>query len=112
MGSFELKEAPAGASGAPVLTADTKKSNRRSGRNSDQKAVATYFTVARAEVEEADNLQLAPKMLFKGTMVMQAPQPDLAMDGFIKPALKKTPGFGGRLDSVQGKSGRTSGDKG
>ena len=30
-------------------------------------------------------------MLFKGNITMQAPAPDLAMDGFIKPALKKRP---------------------
>ncbi|MCX6213490.1 hypothetical protein [Spirosoma sp.] len=95
MGSFELKEAPAGAvtkPDAPSLTADTKKAGRtatRSKRNANAKPVTTYFTVARAEVEEEDNLQLAPKMLFKGAITMQAPSPDLAMDGFIKPALKK-----------------------
>ncbi|GAB4001388.1 hypothetical protein GCM10028807_57580 [Spirosoma daeguense] len=83
MGSFELKEAP-----SATLTADTKKTpkNRR-GANSN--SLTTYFTVAKAEVDEADNLQLAPKMLYKGSISMQAPQPDLAMDGFIKPALKK-----------------------
>ncbi|SFD99074.1 hypothetical protein [Spirosoma endophyticum] len=85
MGSFELKEAPAVA--ASTLTADTKKSGR--GRKNATQPATTYFTVARAEVDEDDNLQLAPKMLYKGTISMQAPQPDLAMDGFIKPALKK-----------------------
>ncbi|MFD2932253.1 hypothetical protein [Spirosoma flavum] len=86
MGSFELKEAPVVASS--TLTADTKKTPK--GRRKDvQKPLTTYFTVARAEVDEDDNLQLAPKMLFKGTIAMQAPSRDLAMDGFIKPALKK-----------------------
>ncbi|MBD2754803.1 hypothetical protein [Spirosoma validum] len=85
MGSFELKEAPAVASS--TLTADTKKSTK--GRKNSAQSAMTYFTVARAEVDEDDNLQLAPKMLYKGAIMMQAPQPDLAMDGFIKPALKK-----------------------
>ena len=89
MGSFELKEAPAVA--PTTLTADTKKPARRSGRNAVSKPATTYFTVARAEVDEVDNLQLAPKMLFKGTIAMQAPDKDLALDGFIKPALKKRP---------------------
>ncbi|GAB2554097.1 hypothetical protein GCM10027085_51480 [Spirosoma aerophilum] len=95
MGSFELKEAPAVAVTKPAtasLTADTKKAGRaatRGKRSVADKPTATYFTVARAEVDEDDNLQLAPKMLFKGTIAMQAPSPDLAMDGFIKPALKK-----------------------
>lgn len=87
MGSFELKEAPAVASN--TLTADTKKPAK--GRKNAAQSSATYFTVARAEVDEDDNLQLAPKMLYKGSIIMQAPQPDLAMDGFIKPALKKRP---------------------
>ncbi|MVM32347.1 hypothetical protein GO755_20035 [Spirosoma sp. HMF4905] len=86
MGSFELKEAPAVASAN--LTADAKKTPK-SRRSAAAKPVTTYFTVARAEVDEDDNLQLAPKMLFKGTIAMQAPSRDLAMDGFIKPALKK-----------------------
>ena len=94
MGSFELKEAPgriAPAVAPSALTADAKKAVRRSGRNASSKPLTTYFTVARAEVEEADNLQLAPKMLFKGIIAMQAPDKDLALDGFIKPALKKRP---------------------
>jgi hypothetical protein len=86
MGSFELKEAPAVASA--TLTADAKKAPK-SRRSTTAKPVTTYFTIARAEVDEDDNLQLAPKMLFKGTIAMQAPSRDLAMDGFIKPALKK-----------------------
>lgn len=88
MGSFELKEAPAVA--AANLTADAKKSSR-SRRGSSNKPVTTYFTIARAEVDEDDNLQLAPKMLFKGSISMQAPDRDLALDGAIKPALKKRP---------------------
>ncbi|WP_338877133.1 hypothetical protein WBJ53_00370 [Spirosoma sp. SC4-14] len=84
MGSFELKEVPAN------LTADTKKT-ARSRRSSSQKPLTTYFTVARADVDEDDNLQLAPKMLFKGAITMQAPERDLALDGAIKPALKKRP---------------------
>ncbi|HLL93566.1 MAG TPA: hypothetical protein VK404_01220, partial [Spirosoma sp.] len=92
MGSFELKEASSVASTA--LTADTKRP-RRAGRSASAGAqgsgLTTYYTVARAEVDEADNLQLAPKMLFKGSVSMQAPQKDLALDGFIKPALKKRP---------------------
>jgi hypothetical protein len=81
MGSFELKE-------APVLTADASKASRRKNVS---KATTTYFTVARAEVDEMDNLQLAPNMLFKGNIVMQAPEKDLALEGAIKPALKKRP---------------------
>lgn len=98
MGTFELKEAPGGiapAVAATSLTADTKKPTRSKRSDSQNRnggpALTTYFTVARAEVDEDDNLQLAPNMLFKGNVVMQAPQQDLAMDGSIKPALKKRP---------------------
>lgn len=87
MGSFELKEAPAVA--AASLTADTKKPLRRGGRSGPQKPLTTYFTVAKADVEEDDNLQLAPRMQYKGIIAMQAPTKDLALDGFIKPVLKK-----------------------
>jgi hypothetical protein len=98
MQSFELKEAPATVAsrpGEPTLTADTKKPARRSGKNA-QKPLTTYFTVARADVDEDDNLQLAPKMMYKGSIIMQAPDKDLALDGFIRPALKK------RQDLVSG----------
>ena len=93
MGSFELKEAPAVASA--TLTADMKKP-ARGRRKANQQPAMTYFTVARAEVGEDDNLQLAPKMQYKGDVVMEAPRPDLALDGFIRPALKK------RRDLVSG----------
>jgi len=87
MQSFELKEAPAVAGAS--LTADTKKPARGKRNAASTKAATTYFTVARAEVDEDDNLQLAPKMLYKGLITMQAPEKDLALDGYIKPALKK-----------------------
>lgn len=87
MGSFELKEAPVAA--PTTLTADTRKPARGKRGAADAKQAITYFTVARAEVDEADNLQLAPKMLYKGAVVMEAPEKDLKLDGYIKPALKK-----------------------
>ncbi len=88
MQSFELNEAPAVA-GAILLTADTKRGGRRSGKAKTDQPATTYFTVARAEVSEVDNLQLAPKLLYKGAITMRAPEKDLALDGYIKPALKK-----------------------
>ncbi|GAA4411340.1 hypothetical protein GCM10023187_37000 [Nibrella viscosa] len=83
MGSFDLKEAPVLASNGVV--ADTRSARRRSS----QKPLTTYYTVARAEIEEDDKLLLAPKMQFKGNITMQAPEKDLTIDGYIKPALKK-----------------------
>ena len=104
MGSFELKEATVApqqalASSAPLSAAekamvgDVKevkevKPKRKGASNLPTK---TYFTVARAEIDEKDNLMLAPRIAFKGDIVMQAPDKDLALDGFIKPAQKKRP---------------------
>ena len=87
MQSFELQEAPAVA--GATLTADAKKGSRRSGKAKAGQPAMAYFTTARAEVSEVDNLQLAPKLLYKGAITMRAPEKDLALDGYIKPALKK-----------------------
>lgn len=92
MESFELKE-------EPIVTADagavkpTAKASRRKGTQTTQ---TSYYTVARAEVDEASNLLLAPRMQFKGNITMQAPDKDLALDGFLKPVLKK------RADLISG----------
>lgn len=103
MGSFELKEAtaaaPALASASPLSAAekamvgDVKevKETKNRRKNTNNQPTKTYFTVARAEINEKDNLMLAPRIAFKGDIVMQAPEKDLALDGFIKPALKKRP---------------------
>jgi len=94
MGSFEFKEskvAPALASTQATPDPTTRgpaKGRRKSG---SQQSETTYFTVARAEIDENDKLQLAPRMMFKGDIVMQAPEKDLGLDGFIKPSLKKRP---------------------
>ncbi|AQG81423.1 hypothetical protein [Spirosoma montaniterrae] len=97
MGSFELKEAPAVAANSPSPEKQEKgggdevrKPTRKTNRTpKNTNAGKTYFTVARAEVEETDNLQLAPRILYKGLITMEAPRQDLALDGAIKPALKK-----------------------
>ncbi len=91
MGNFDLQE-----TAAPTLTADARKGSRSSRRSGAGAAVKTYTTVAKAEVDEDDNLQLAPQMLYKGAILMQASAPDLALDWFIKPALKK------RADLISG----------
>ncbi len=89
MGSFELKEAPVAPAVASTQNAPTVGKGRR--KVGSPASGTTYFTVARAEIVERDNLQLAPRMTFKGDIVMQAPEKDLALDGFIKPTLKKRP---------------------
>lgn len=93
MGSFEFKEAaanPALASGQNTTATTVSKGRGRKSAAPGQSAT-TYYTVARAEIVERDNLQLAPRMTFKGDIVMQAPEKDLGLDGYIKPALKKRP---------------------
>lgn len=92
MGSFELKE-------VPVVTADAgargvAKTTTR--RKSNGRGQTSYYTVARAEVEETNNLLIAPRMQFKGNITMEAPDKDLALDGFLKPVLKK------RADLISG----------
>jgi len=83
MESFELKE------GSPAATAVASRTNRRPGKESQ--LAPAFYTVATADIDEADNLMLAPKMTYKGNITMMAPDPELKLDGFIKPALKKRP---------------------
>ena len=111
MGSFELKESigtpTALASASPLSAAEKamvgdvketkeKEKESRSKKKTTNAPARTYFTVARAEIEEKDNLMLAPRIAFKGDIVMQAPDKDLALDGSIKPVLRK------RQDLVSG----------
>ncbi|RRA98750.1 hypothetical protein [Larkinella rosea] len=84
MGSFELKEA------APVALASNSRTAGRKGKNGSELA-KTYYTVARADVDERDNVTLAPKVAFKGSITMMAPEQDLKLEGAIKIALKKRP---------------------
>ncbi|MGV3557591.1 hypothetical protein [Larkinella arboricola] len=84
MGSFELKEA------APVALASNNRNAGRKGKNGNELA-KTYYTVARADVDERDNVMLAPKVQFKGSVTMMAPEQDLKLEGAIKMALKKRP---------------------
>lgn len=106
MGSFDLREATAQATVVPAKKEETAQvapevtingvekpqpAKRRAGRTQpqNQQPGQTYFTTATAEVSEKDNLQLAPRMQFKGNITMNAPEKDLALDGSIKPILKK-----------------------
>jgi hypothetical protein len=88
MGSFELKEAPKTATltASTALAKTTKAANRRRNQTANG---TTYFTVARAEIEEDDKLLLAPRIQFKGSVTMLAPEKDLQLAGYVKPVLKK-----------------------
>ncbi|WP_266362192.1 hypothetical protein [Tellurirhabdus rosea] len=83
MGSFELKEVA-----NPNANAVASRNNRRAGR---AQPAMTYYTVATADVDERDNLMLAPRIQYRGTITMLAPEKDLKLDGAIKMALKKRP---------------------
>ncbi len=89
MGSFELKEADKTAA-VPTRTVASR-GRKRGGAATSSQPLATYYTVARADIQEADRLILAPKIQFKGDILMRAPEKDLALDGYIKPLLKKRP---------------------
>jgi len=93
MGSFEFKEADKVAA-APAKSA-TKVLSRKKAAGPAQ-PLTTYYTVARADIDENDKLMLTSKMQFKGDIMMKAPEKDLGLDGFVKPVLKK------RLDLISG----------
>ena len=52
-------------------------------------ATKTFFTAARAEITEGDNFIISPRIQYKGSMVMLAPEPNLQFSGYVKPIIKK-----------------------
>jgi hypothetical protein len=75
MGNFELRQA------VPlVANVDNKKGKANKQSNS--------YTVARAEIAEADKFVIAPKLQYKGRMTMLAPEANLQFDGYVKPVIK------------------------
>ncbi|MEZ4903278.1 MAG: hypothetical protein R2822_16720 [Spirosomataceae bacterium] len=74
MGNFNLRESN--------LTAST------SSRLVQSKTKSAY-TVARAEIVELDNFVVGPRLQYKGSMTMLAPEPNLQFDGYIKPIIKQ-----------------------
>ncbi|MCE6990717.1 hypothetical protein [Dyadobacter sp. CY323] len=77
MQNFELRE---------MGVADTGK---RSRNNTNQaNAAVKYYTTARADVKEAENLILSPRIQFKGGINLIAYEPSLQLDGFVKPVIK------------------------
>jgi hypothetical protein len=88
--SASSKKQAGKAKSSPVV-AKTQPVKRQPSRAQPQNLPPnqTYFTTATAEVTEKDNLQLAPRMQFKGAITMNAPEEDLSLEGSIKPILKK-----------------------
>jgi hypothetical protein len=97
MGSFELKEVKEDPNAKPGATSDAvasaaKQPARRTGKKgASGTSGGRFYTVANADIDENDKLMLAPRMQFKGAILVKAPDKDLALDGFVKPALKKRP---------------------
>jgi hypothetical protein len=79
MQNFELKE----------ISAESRK-GRADNKNN---AAVKYYTTARADVKEAENLFLSPRIQFKGGINLIAYEPSLKLDGFVKPVLKYRKNF-------------------
>ncbi|WP_147277182.1 hypothetical protein [Runella aurantiaca] len=77
MGNFDLRQ---------ITTASASTSTRV-----PQSKTKVFSTVARAEIVEADNFVVGPRLQYKGGMTMLAPEPNLQFDGYIKPIIKKRP---------------------
>ncbi|MCU0340892.1 MAG: hypothetical protein MUE30_13490, partial [Spirosomaceae bacterium] len=80
MGNFDLRQATTEAA-----------ANARRQVSDKAKPAKVFYTVARAEVSEADNFVAAPRLQYKGALTMLAPEPNLQFNGFVKPILKKRP---------------------
>lgn len=74
MQNFELKE----------VAEDAKKAKSDNKNNTPIR----YYTTARADIKEAENLFLSPRIQFKGGINLVAYEPSLKLDGFVKPVLK------------------------
>lgn len=65
------------------------------GRILESKGSGKLSTIARARVQEQDQVYLAKKMLYIGELTMLAPFKNLSLKGQILPDLKKYPMIGG-----------------
>ncbi|MGV3602403.1 MAG: hypothetical protein ACO1N1_14420 [Dyadobacter fermentans] len=76
MQNFELVEVGAGEEG------------KRKAKDSNPSAGVKYYTTARADIKEAENLFLSPRIQYKGAINLVAYEPSLKLDGFVKPVIK------------------------
>ncbi|WP_439582241.1 hypothetical protein [Dyadobacter bucti] len=77
MQNFELKELteiPAG--------------KRSRAESKTPSATPKYYTTARANIKETDNLTLSPRIQYKGAINLIAYEPSLKLEGFVKPVIK------------------------
>lgn len=62
-------------------------------RHAGRESIATHQTVANGAVNEKSNLVIAPRIFYKGDMVMYATKPALQLRGYVKLDLKKIKGY-------------------
>lgn len=80
MQNFELREIAAANEG-------------KRKRSENDSASIKYYTTARADIKEADNLILSPRIQYKGSINLIAYEPSLKLEGFVKPVLKPRKDF-------------------
>jgi hypothetical protein len=76
MQNFELVEMGAAGEG------------KRTKNDNKAPATAKYYTTARADIKETENLILSPRIQYKGGINLIAYEPSLQLDGFVKPIIK------------------------
>jgi hypothetical protein len=76
MQNFELRE----------LGAEPEGKQRKA--SAAQTPVLKYYTTARADIKETDNLILSPRIQYKGAINLVAYEPSLKLEGFVKPVIK------------------------
>jgi hypothetical protein len=77
MTSFELR---------PSTTVLVAKESNNLSKKAPNKA---FFSVARANIAEAENFIMSPRMQYKGGLTMLAPEKNLQYEGYVKPVIKK-----------------------
>lgn len=76
MQNFELHETDAPTEGKPKKNATAAT------------GTVKYYTTARADIKEADNLILSPRIQYKGSINLTSYKPSLQLEGFVKPVIK------------------------
>jgi hypothetical protein len=82
----------------PIGDAAGTSKRRQVGRES----IAIQQTVAHGAVDQKSNLMIAPRIFYKGDMVMYATKPALQLRGYVKLDLKKIKGYNTWIRHEQG----------
>ena len=76
MQNFELREP------------ESAVASRKSKPDNSNTTKIKYYTTARADIKETENLYLSPRIQFKGGINLVSYEPSLQLDGFVKPTIK------------------------